>query len=176
MGYVHDTAMSQFIPPEMIGFSATATMAMVVASNVWYNERTANNSTFTVYIPVMIPSCSVDLMGSLLKSIELMYEVAAADNDTVPTVKLFKDTFSPNAASGSGTINTAAEITAITVDAGHDSDAERKVQDEHRMVVTLTTPVWIDNDASYHLEIAFDAAALSEDNFYGAIINYTKRL
>jgi hypothetical protein len=176
MGYVHDTAMSQFIPPEMIGFGATAGMAMAVNSNVWANERTANNSTFTVYVPVMIPSCSVDLMGSLLKSIELMYEVAAADNDSVLTVKLYKDTFAANAASGSGSINTAAEITAITVDAGHDSDAERKVQDEHRMVVTLTTPVWIDNDASYHLEIAFDAAALSEDNFYGAIINYTKRL
>jgi hypothetical protein len=114
-------------------------------------------------------------MGSLLKSIELMYEVANGDCDDVATVEIYKDTLSPTAASGSGTINTAAAVSS-TIDAGHNTDAERLAQDEHRMIVTLDTPVWIDNDATFHLEVIVKADDDTEVNIYGAIINYTLRL
>ena len=176
MGYIHDTAMAQFIPPEMIGKSATATMTLKVATNVWSDDRTANDSSFTLYIPVLVPSCSVPLKGAYLKSIELMYSIGTANADNVATVKLYKDTLQAVAASGSGSINTAAEITGITVDAGHDTTAERKAQDEHRMLVTLDTPQWIDNDATFHLEVVVDAAATTVVKVFGAIINYTLRL
>jgi hypothetical protein len=176
MGYIHDTAMSQFIPPEMIGKSATAAMTLAAATNVWSDNRTANDSSFTLYIPVLIPSCSVPLKGAYLKSIELMYSIGTADADDVATVKLYKDTLKAVAASGSGTLNTAAEITAVTIDVGHDTDAERYAQDEHRMVVTLDTPEWIDNDATFHLEVVVNAAATTVVKIFGAIINYTFRL
>ena len=175
MGYIHDTAMAQFVPPEDIGVSA-GTWALAVASNVWSNDRTAGDASFTLYIPVPIPSCAVALKGAYLKSIELMYSIGTADADDVATVKLYKDTLAAIAASGSGVINTAAEITGITVDAGHDTTAERKAQDEHRMLVTLDTPQWIDNDATFHLEVVVDAAATTVVKVFGAIINYTLRL
>ncbi len=175
MGYVHDTAMAQFIPPAMIGKSATATMTLAAASNVWSDDRTANDSSFTIYIPVPVPSSS-NLKGCYLKSIELMYSISTAAADNVATVKLYKDTLAAVAASGSGSINTAAEITGVTIDGGHDTTAERKAQDEHRMIVTLDTPVWIDADETYHLEVVVDDAATTVVKIFGAIINYTLRL
>ena len=176
MGYIHDTAMAQFVPPEDVGVSATAAMTLKVASNVWSNDRTANDSSFTIYVPVPIISSSVPLKGAYLKSIELMYSISTAAADDVATAKLYKDTLKPAAASGSGAINTAAEITGVTIDGGHDTAAERKAQDEHRMVVTLDTPQWIDNDATFHLEVVVDAAATTVVKIFGAIINYTLRL
>jgi hypothetical protein len=174
MGYVHDTAMSQFVPPNKIGFSA-GTWALTVASNVWSMDRTAANATFTVYVPVPIPSNGVALKGAYLVSIELMYSVATEDMDSVDSVKIYKDTLAAVAASGSGSINTAAEATS-TIDAGHDTDAERLDQDEHRMVVTLDTPVWIDNDEAFHLEVDFDGGASGVVKVFGAICNYTLRV
>jgi hypothetical protein len=170
MGYVHDTAMAQFIPPGQIGVSA-GTWTLTVASNVWSNNRTAADAAFTVYVPVPIPSNSVALKGAKLESIELMYLIGTAACDDVATVKLYKDTLAVT-----GTLNTAAEVTGVTIDTGHDTAAERKAADEHRMVVTLDTPVFIDNDEAYHLEVVVDAAATTVFKIFGAIINYTFRI
>ena len=85
MGYIHDTAMAQFVPPTAFGYSA-GTWAMAVASNVWSLDRTANDSSTTVYLPIPIPSNSVALKGAYLKSVELMYSIsgAAADDIIIP--------------------------------------------------------------------------------------------
>jgi hypothetical protein len=174
MGYVHDTAMSQFVPPNKIGFSA-GTWALAVSSNVWSMDRTAANATFTLFVPVPVPSNSVALKGAYLVSIELMYAVSVEVMDAVDAVAIFKDTLAAVAASGSGSINTAASVT-VTVDAGHDTDAERLAIDEHRMVVTLSTPEWIDNDAAFHLEVDFDGGANGVVKVFGAICNYTMRV
>jgi hypothetical protein len=171
---VHNTHFAQFIPPSDIEASA-GTWAIAAASNVWSKDRSAADATFTLMVPVIVPSNSVALQGVKLNSIEVMYSIATGACDDVATVKLYKDTFSPTAASGSGTINTATEITGITLDAGHDTAAERKAIDEHRMIITLNTPAYIDNDEGYHVEIAFDAAANSVVKVFGAIANYTLR-
>ncbi len=174
MGYVHDTAMSQFVPPNKIGASG-GTWALAVATNVWSLDRTAANATFTLFVPVPIPSNGVALKGAYLVSIELMYAISAEVFDAVDSVKVLKDTLKPAAASGSGSINTAAEVTS-TVDAGHDTDAERLAIDEHRMKVTLSTPEWVDNDAAFHLEVDFDGGASGVVKVFGAICNYTLRV
>ena len=174
MGYVHDTAMSQFVPPNKIGYTA-GTWVLAVTSNVWSLVRTAANATFTLFVPVPIPSNSVALKGAYLVSIELMYSVATEVMDAVDSVKVLKDALKAAAASGSGSINTAAEVTS-TIDAGHDTDADRLAIDEHRMVVTLSTPEWIDNDAAFHLEVDFDGGASGVVKVFGAIINYTLRV
>ena len=173
MGYVHNVAMSQFVPPTMISASA-GTWTLAVASNVWSLNRTAADASFTIYIPVPILSSSVALKGSYLKSIETMYSISGAAADDFPYVNFYKDTLKASAASGSGSINTAA-LLAKTIDTEHNSGDERKAQDEHRMVVTLDTPAWIDNDETYHLELVIDAAAGSVVKIFGAIINYTLR-
>jgi hypothetical protein len=174
-GYVHDTAMSQFIPPNAMSASA-GTWTMAVASNVWSNNRTANDSSFTLYIPIPVPSNSAAQKGAYLKSVEFMYSIGTADADDITTLpKLYKDTLQATAASGSGTLNAAAEVTS-TLDTGHDTAAELKVQDEHRVKVTVTTPAWIDNDEAYHVEMVVDAAAGTVFKFFGAIANYTLRV
>jgi hypothetical protein len=166
--------MSQFVPPNAIGFSA-GTWALTAASNVWSMDRTAANATFSVYVPVPIISNSVAFKGAYLVSIELMWATSVEVLDTVPTVAIYKDTIQASAASGSGTLDTAAAVTT-TEDAGHDTDAERLAIDEHRMVVTLSTPEWIDNDAAFHLEVAFDAGLNGVVKVFGAICNFTMRL
>jgi len=174
MGYVHDTAMSQFVPPNKIGYSA-GTWALAVASNVWSLDRTAADAAFTVYVPIPIPSNSVALKGAYLVSIELMYSVATTLCDDFATVEVHKDTLQAAAASGSGALNTAVAVTT-TEDAGHDAAGERGAVDEHRMKVTLTTPEWIDNDAAFHLEVTVDAAVGTVFKVFGAICNYTLRV
>jgi hypothetical protein len=175
MGYVHDTAMSLFIPPNAFGFSG-GTWAMVAATNVWSNDRTAADASFTIYMPIPILSNSVALKGSYLKSIELMYTIsgAAADDFAVATALLYKDTLSPTAASGSGTINTAAAF-ATTKDTGHDTDAECLAQDEHRMILTVDAPEWADNDVAYHAEFIVDGGAATVVKIFGGIANFTFR-
>jgi len=176
MGYVHDTAMSQFIPPTAFGYSA-GTWTLAVASNVWSLDRTAADASFTIYMPIPIPSNSVAMKGSYLTSIEFMYSIAtaAADDFAVATALLYKDTLSASAASGSGTINTAAAH-ASTKDTGHDTDAECLAVDEHRMILTVTTPEWADNDVAYHAEFVVDAAAGTVFKIFGGIANYTFRI
>jgi len=176
MGYVHDTAMSQFIPPNQIGASA-GTWTLAVASNVWSNNRTAADASFTLYIPIVIPTNSVALKGTKILSVELMYSIAtaAADDVALATAILYKDTFQATAASGSGTLNTAAAFVS-TKDTGHDTAAELLAVDEHRVVWTVTTAEWGDNDVGYHLEVVVDAAAATVFKVFGAIINYTLRV
>jgi hypothetical protein len=167
---VHNTHFTQFIPPTALMASA-GTWTDTVASNVWSKNRTGADAAFTMYIPVLLPSNSVALQGAKLASIEIMYEIGTAAMDSVTSMKLWKDTFSATAASG--TINTAAEVTAVTWDTGHDTDAEQKAADQHRAVCTLTTPVFIDNDEGYHIEIIVDGSATGVMKFFGALANYT---
>ena len=176
MGYVHDTAMSQFIPPTAFAFSA-GTWAMAVASNVWSNDRSAADASFTIYMPIPIPSNSVALKGCYLQSVDLMYSIAtaAADNFVVATAALYLDTLQPTAASGSGVLNTAA-IQTGTFDAGHNTAAELLAVDEHRARWSLTTAAWIDNDQAYHMEYVVDAAAATVFKVFGGIANYTFRI
>ena len=169
MGYVHDVSMSQFLGPNDCMVSA-GTWTDTVATNVWSKNRTANASSFTLKIPVKIPSNSVSSRGAYLKSIDVWYEIATAAATDFATVALYKDTLPVT-----GTLMTAAAA-AVTLDTGHDTAAERKAVDEHKMTLTLDTPAWIDNDEAYHVEMIVSAAATTVFKYYGARINYTLRL
>jgi len=169
MGYVHDTAMSQFIPPAAAGFSA-GTWADALASNVWCKSRTAADASFTIGIPVLLPSNSAALKGACLQSIDVWYSIATAAADDFASVSLYADTLA-----ASGTANSAAAVTA-TLDAAHDTAAERKATGEHKLTLTLATPVWVDHEAAYHIELVVDAAATTVFKLFGARANYTLRL
>ena len=169
---VHNTHFAQFIPPSQIIPSA-GTWTQTVASNIWSNNRTAAAAAFTLFVPVVIPSNSVALQGAKLVSVEVMYTIGTAAGTDSTAFKLYKNTLSPNAASGSGTINTVAEVTDVTIDTGHDTAAERYAVDEHRAVITLNTPAFIDNDEYYHVELALTGDTTSVIKVFGAIANFT---
>lgn len=168
MGYVHDTSMSQFVHPSQIDKSA-GTWTPTLSTNDVFHRRTAADANFNLFVPVRLPSNSAALKGAYLKSIELIFNITTGALDDFATVALKKLTFNSSGAS------TASDVT-VTIDTANDTANERKATGTHRMTVTLSTPVWVDNDDAYVLYCVCDAAANSVFDLYGAIVNYTVRL
>ena len=73
-----------------------------------------------------------------------------------------------------GAIATTAQTSHY--DSLHDTAAKRITQAVHKMTLTLTTPVWIDDDNEAFVELTVDAAATSAFKLYGARANYTLRV
>ena len=170
MGYVHDTHMSQFIPPSEFQMSA-GTWATAMASNVVSRDRSAADAAFTAYIPIPVPSNSIAYKGAKLLSIDVWYSIGTAACDDFATVELEKMTLGPD-----DTAPVGAAV-ACTLDAGHDTAAERlAVDDDHKMTVTLDVPAWVDDDHAYWLQLVVDCAAGTVFKFFGARANYTLRI
>ena len=170
MGYVHDTHMSEFIPPSDFQMSA-GTWAMAVASNVVSRDRSAADAAFTALIPIRVPSNASDKKGAMLKSIDVWYAIGTAAADDFATVELEKMIMGVDDVAPTG-----AAVTC-TIDAGHDSAAERLAVDtDHCMTVTLATPAWVDDGDVYWLQLVVDCAATTVFKFFGARANYTLRI
>jgi hypothetical protein len=168
MGYVNDTAMSQFIPAINFAFSL-GTWTPTLASNVVSNVRTAGAASCNVFIPILIPSNLVALKGSRLKSIDVWYSIATADLTDFATVEIEAITLPANA-----TLPTATTL-ASTQDALHNTAALRKAQQNAKMTITVTTPVWIADLLQYVVNLVLSCAATSVVTFYGALIHYDAR-
>ncbi len=169
MGYVHDTAMSQFIPPVCIQKSA-GTWTPTLANNTLGDVRTAADAAFSLYIPILLPSNGVAMKGAYLKSIDVFYAIATAAADDFATVELEQMTLPASGSAVSG-----ASVT-ISLDAGHDTAAERKAIGNHKMTISLTNPAWVDDGECYYLVLTVDAAATTVFTLWGAVANYTLRL
>jgi hypothetical protein len=164
---MNNTHFSQYIPPTAWHY-ATATMTQVagtVAGTIAMN-RAAANQTSLITIPIMIPSNSIALQGAKLASIEVDYENFTAESTSL-TWTLNKVT--------RGIEGAAASVAAVTkTDAIAAADSHSV--DQHKQVITLTTPEWVDNDVYYLLEIALVAGAGGQTNhFLGAVANFTLR-
>ena len=168
MGYVHDTSMSQFIPPNLFHFS-TATITYVagqVAGTIVAHRGAANQTTLAT-IPVIIPSNSVALKGAYLKSIEIDYEILIAEPTSL-TFTINKVTRGANTA--------VATVAAQTATAALAAAAAKSV-DQHKQVLTITTPFWVDNDEYVLVEMALEAGAGGNTaDFISAVANFTERL
>ena len=168
MGYVHDTHMSQYIPPTLF-HPVTGTFTWVagdVAGTIAMN-RAAANETSVITIPIMLPSNSIALKGAKLTSIEVDYQnkVGEADSFTWTLNKVTRGI--------EGAVASVAAVTKTDTIAAADSHAV----DEHKQVITLTTPAWIDNDEYYLLQASIVAGAGGNTmDFLGAVANYTLRL
>jgi hypothetical protein len=168
MGYVNDTQMSAFTQPEdCVG--TVGTWAMAAASNVWSNNKNAANDTSIVKIPLRLPANAAALKGALLKSVDIWFATSVADNDAV-SAALYKTTLGAQAAA------VTAAVVATTYDTGHDTAAERITQAAHKMTLNVTTPVWVDEDTPFHVELTVDAASSSVVKLMGARANYTLRI
>ncbi len=168
MGYVHDTHMSQYIPPTLF-HCVTGTFTWVagdVAGTIALN-RGAADQTSVITIPIMVPSNASALKGAKLTSIEVDYEVKGAEPTSL-TFTLNKVTRGADLA-----VAVVAAVTKTDSIAAADSHAV----DQHKQVITITTPAWIDNDEYYLLEISIVAGAGGgTQKFLGAVANYTLRL
>ena len=167
MGYVHDTAMSQYIPPTVFHcVTGTWTWTAGAVTGTISKHKASNSETTVVTIPIKIPSNSVALKGCYLKSIEVDYEFtgAAATSVTAAIHKVARgaDTAVAVVSSPACTQDLAAAVAATT-------------QDQHKLTVTMTTPAWIDNDEYYLLELTI-VASTAVIELLGAVVNFTFRV
>lgn len=167
MGYTHDTAMSQFIPPNAMHFvTGTYTDEAGQTAGTICKHRAAAATTGVINIPIMLPSNSRYRKGSKLKSVEIEYEItdAVATSITATMNKVTRG------------IDTAV---AVVVDVPVTQDLVAAVGsshvDTHRLTVTVTTPVWIDNDEYFLLVLTCVCPAVCELDIQGAFANFTFR-
>lgn len=165
MGYVVDQDISLFIPPANIQKTA-GTWTPTLASNVWFDRRSAADASFSLAIPIQLFGHERGYRGVKLASIDVWYVIGTAAADDFATVELEKI-----ALPATGSAATGAAVT-VSVDTGHDTAAERLAVDEHKMTVTLTTPEWIDEDELFVLTLTVDAAATTVFDLIGARANF----
>jgi hypothetical protein len=168
MGYVHDTAMSQYIPPIAWSYvTGTFTHAAGQVAGTICMHRAAADQTSVVTIPIILPSNSVALKGAKLASIEVDYEVLVAEPTSI--------TFTLNKVTRGA--NTAVAVVAAVTKTESLTAATCKTVDQHKNVITITTPAWIDNDEYYLLEMSIVAGAGGNTmDFLGAVANFTLRV
>jgi hypothetical protein len=169
MGYLNDTDMSQFIPANEITKTA-GTWTETVAGNIYACARTAGAATFNLIIPVRVMSNVQAAQGIRLKSIDVFYKIATASLNGMATVALSKMT---------GKVHGSAVVGAgvtVSLDSSHGSSANRSSQADHKMTVTLASPMWVLRDELYVLYITCDAAATTAFTLYGAQANFELRL
>ena len=174
-GYVHDTSVSAWISPNMCSYiTGTWTDAVGAVTGTVVKQCNAAHQTSVIYVPISAAtwSNSVGLKGSYIKSIDLYYAVTTAALDAAGATALIDKFVLP--------VNGAAFPTlsaqAFTYDTGNDTAAETDDLDEHTMTLTLTTPLWLDNDDLLQVRLTLDAAATSVVRFHGARVNITLRL
>ena len=169
MGYVHLTDICQFIPPADI-LKSLGTWTPTYASNVSSDVRTAAEANFALHVPIALPGSNLGLQGAKLVSIDFWYKIATAACTGSGTPVLNKIALAANAVAVSG-----AELTT-TQDADHDTEAERVTVASHKMAITLSTPVFLEDDYAYMLYMTFNCAAGTVYTLYGAQANFTLRL
>jgi len=171
MGYLHDTHMSQYIPPTLFHcVTGTWSQAAGQVTDTIVKKVNDANQTSTINIPVLVPSNSIALKGAYLTSVEIDYEVVAADLEEVSAVfnKVTR---------GADTAVAVVAAQTFSYDAAHDTAAERLAVEQHRMTLTLTTPVWVDNDVYFLIELTVNQAGdTGVIELLAAVANYTLRL
>lgn len=171
MGYVHDTHMSQFFGPNHAHFvTGTWTDAAGAVAGTIVKSKAAADNTAVVTIPITPPQNASASKGSYIKSIDVYWEVLTAAMDAVTALINLARLPAHGAAFAAVTAQT------FTYDVEHDSAAERLDLDQHTMTLTLSTPIWLDDDDLLLVQVTFDAAATSALTFFGARANYTLRL
>jgi hypothetical protein len=168
MGYVNDHHMCQFIPPTAFHcVTGTWTDAAGQIAGTISRIKAAGAETSVINIPIVLPSNSVALKGSFLESVEIDYEIRTAALTSL-TASMNKIT--------RGVDTAVAVVAAVTVTQDLAAGVAAATVDQHKLTVTLTTPVWIDNDEEVLLKLSAVCAAGSVLEFLGAVANFRAKL
>jgi len=165
---VHDTSMSQFIPPNLmhpVGGTWTYVAGLVAGTIALH--RAAHNSSGVINIPIIIPSNSVALQGGYLKSVEIDFEIATAVVTSAEAL-IYKVTRGANLA-----VAVAAAV-PFTYSPAY---TETLKVEQHKLVLTLTTPIFLRNTEYVLVEFTIVAGAGGgTQKILGAVANYTLRV
>lgn len=168
MGYIHDTAMSQYIAPTAFHYvTGTWTDAAGNVAGTIVKQKATGAETSVVNIPILIPSNSVAQKGGYLKSVEIDYEILAAAATSI-TATVNKVTRGADGAVAVVAAQTATQDLTAATDAAD--------VDQHKLTVTITTPFWIDNDVYVLVSLSCVCATNTVLEFLGAVANFTLRV
>jgi hypothetical protein len=168
---IHDTHVSQFItPPDCHYVTGTWSDAAGAVAGSIVKVKAATDQIGVVTIPICPPQNASGLKGSFLKTIDIWWNCTVAAMDAVTA--LIHQIILP----ADTTAFPAVVALAFTYDTGHDTAAERLTLAQHKMTLTLTIPIFLDDDDLIQVQLSADAAATSVFAFHGARANYTLRL
>jgi hypothetical protein len=163
---IHNTHFSQYIPPNAMHFvTGTWTEAAGQVADTICKHKAATAETSVITIPILIPSNSVALNGAKLASIEIDYEVlVAALTSLTPLVNKVTR----------GIEGAVAVVAAQTFTQSPNAAGSITVE-QHKLVLTITTPFWLDNDEYVLVELTAVAPATTTLDILGAVANFTLR-
>ena len=169
MGYIN-TPVSQFVPPNLhhcvtgVWTDTAGSVAGTIAK-----RKTATAETSIVNIPILLPSSinSAYAKGAYLTSIEVDYEVtvAALTSLTAALSKISR---------GADTVGLTVTTPVVTQDLVAATTAATVAK--HKMIIALTTPIWISNLEYCLLKLTSIAPATTVVDLLGAIANFTLKL
>ena len=163
---INNTHMSNYIPPtDFVCVTGTWTEAAGQVAGTICKHKAATAETAVVTIPIQLPGNSVALQGAKLTSIEVDYEILVADLTSI-TATLNKVT--------RGADTAVAVVSAVT-QTQTPTAANAKVTDQHKLVITLTTPEWVNQNTYYLLQLSCVAPATTTLDFLAAVANFTFR-
>ena len=169
MGYVHDTQMKQFISPSEMMFEG-GTWSDLASSSLPEKHRAQEADVGGLMIPVHLPQNGGPQKGAYLESIDIWWRVG-----TAAMVDMFAE-IKKVALPDNGDSYPSPTDLAFSYDAANDTAAERKTLDEHKMTLTLTTPIWMEADDLIYVYVEYEGAATSQLFMGPARANYTLRL
>jgi hypothetical protein len=163
---IHNTKFAQFLPPTSFHYRVgTWTQAAGAVAGTIAMHKAATAETSIVTIPIEVPSNAVALNGAKLMSVEVDYEILIAGLTSIAVV-LNKVTRGADL---------AVAVVAVQTQTCSPTVALAKVTDQHKLVVTITTPAWVANTEYYMLELTCVAPATTTLDFLGAVANFTFR-
>jgi len=163
---IHNTKFSQFIPPTDVHLvTGTWTMIAGQVAGTIALHKAATSETAVVTIPIVIPSNSVALNGAKLASIEIDYELLVAACTTITAV-INKVT---RGVEGADAVVASQPFTQSP------TAANSVTVDEHKLVLTITTPFWLDNDEYVLVQLTMVAPATTQIDILAAVANFTLR-
>ncbi|OGO41099.1 MAG: hypothetical protein A2Z04_01580 [Chloroflexi bacterium RBG_16_57_9] len=167
----HDTHVHSWVSPSR-SHAVTGTWADAAGAvgNTIVRKKSANAETGVLTVPVNVPMNDGQERGAYLVSLDLYYELLTAAATSVTPV-IYKVTLPAN-----GDAIGAPESLAFSYDAGSDAVNERNTQDQHAMTLTLTTPVWVEDDHVIQVQVSFVCGAAVVVDWIGLRANYTYRL
>lgn len=174
-GYVHDTAMSQFMTPGCaLHTIGTWTDTVGNVAQTYMKRRTGAAATNQLVYPVMVPQNSVGLKGAYLKSVDIWWELAtAALTSLTPVINLA--TLPPGAAA-TGTPFSAVVAVPFSYDAFHNTAPLRLAIGKHHMTLTITTPWWLGPNDLVYVDTAIVDPGTAVYDDYGLRANFTLRI
>ena len=125
-------------------------------------HKAANAETTIITVPVEVMSNAVALQGALVKSIEIDFEVMIANLTSITAVV-------NQVARGTDT-NVAVVTTPAFTQAP--TAANAAIVNKHKLVITLTTPIYLLNTQYLLVQLTCVAPATTTLDFLGAVVNF----